>query len=376
MSVQFEKQSYLNLDSQPLAGTTFSNWFRVLRDNRFQISWPFLPKALYVSVMIAALAPLRFKENRFCQKHCDAIEVPTPIFIVGHWRSGTTFLHYLMGKDPNLAYVSTMETLAPNVFLTNQDFLHKYMRERLPTRRPMDNLELHADLPYEDEYALANMDPFSFYHGWYFPRNIVEYFQKYVLYKDVPQNVVDVWGRDYTHFLKKIAYLKPGKRVLLKSLVNTAKIKHLLELFPDAQFIHIHRHPYDVYKSTWKLYRSILPLFSFQHVDFNQLDRAIIRMYRDLFEQYLKERSLISKENLFEFGYSEFVANPLESLRKIYSHFKLDGFAEAEPHFQEYIDFHKNYQKDKYILGEDDREKIRRHWGFMFEEFGYDPNKK
>jgi hypothetical protein len=53
MVIQFEKTSYLNLDSQPLAGTTFSNWIRILRENNYHISWPFIPKAIYVSLMIA-----------------------------------------------------------------------------------------------------------------------------------------------------------------------------------------------------------------------------------------------------------------------------------------------------------------------------------
>ena len=371
MSLQFEKTSYLTLDSQPLAGTTLHNWIRILRENNYHISWPFIPKAIYVSLMIALLTPLRMKENKFCNTNLSEIDIPPPIFIIGHWRSGTTFMHYLMGNDPNLAYVSTMETLAPNVFLTNDAFLHNYMRERLPTKRPMDNLELHADLPYEDEYALANVNPHSFYNGWYFPKNIMSYFEKYVMYENVNKKVIDIWGKDYTHFLKKIAYKKPGKRILLKSLVNTAKIKHLLDLFPDAQFIHIHRNPYDVYKSTWKLYKSILPLFSFQHVDYEMLDKAILKIYHDIYKKYLAEKSLIPKENLYEISYKTFVKDPLDNLKKIYDFLGIKGFTKAKPHFQKYIDFHKNYKKDKYVISKAEKEKVVKNWNFTFDAFGY-----
>jgi len=371
MKLQFEKTSYLNLDSQPLAGTTFSNWIRVLRENHYNISWPFVPKALYVTLIIALLSPLRIREKKFFNKYCKNVKISPPIFIIGHWRSGTTFLHYLMGNDPNLAYVSTMETLAPNVFLTNDAFLHKYMRERLPTKRPMDNLEMHADLPYEDEYALANINPHSFYNGWYFPKNILDYFEKYVLFENVNRKVIDIWGKDYIYFLKKIAYKKPGKRILLKSLVNTAKIKHLLDLFPYAQFIHIHRNPYDVYKSTWKLYKSILPLFSFQHIKYDELDKAILKIYSDIYKRYLAEKSLVPAGNLYEISYETFVKDPLNNLKKIYDYLKIKGFNEAKPHFQKYIDFHKNYRKDNYILSEIDKEKVLKNWGFTFDAFGY-----
>jgi len=78
---------------------------------------------------------------------------------------------------------------------------------------------------------------------------------------------IDRWKTTYDYFLKKISYKNNGKPILLKSLVNTAKIKQILDLYPNAKFIHIHRNPYDVYFSTWKLYKSILPLLSFQNVD-------------------------------------------------------------------------------------------------------------
>jgi hypothetical protein len=371
MKIQLEKSSYLNLDSQPLTGATFTNWMKVLKENRFNISWPFIPQAIYVSLMIAALYPLRLKEKRFCKVHCNDVEIPPPIFIIGHWRSGTTFLHYLMGNDPNLAYVSTMETLASNFFITNETFLQNYMKNRLPTKRPMDNLEMNADLPYEDEYALANLNPYSFYHGWYFPKNILSYFKKYVLFDGVDESIVEKWGADYVHFLKKIAYKKPGKRILLKSLVNTAKIKELLKLFPTAQFIHIHRNPYDVYKSTWKLYYSILPLFSFQNVEFEMLDNAILQIYKEMYEKYLAEKSSIPKENFVELKYEDFVKDPLSNLSKLYERLRINGFKDAKSHFQRYIDFHKDYKKDKYEMSQADKAKVAKNWGFTFDAFGY-----
>ena len=63
------------------------------------------------------------------------------------------------------------------------------------------------------------------------------------------------------YFVKKISYKYIGKRVLLKSPANTGRIKEILEVYPDACFIHIHRDPYAVYQSNVKLYEKILPLF-------------------------------------------------------------------------------------------------------------------
>ena len=42
---------------------------------------------------------------------------PTPLFILGHWRSGTTHMHNLLGKDPNHTYPTLWQVIFPDSFL-------------------------------------------------------------------------------------------------------------------------------------------------------------------------------------------------------------------------------------------------------------------
>jgi len=63
MKLSFEKKNYLMINKQPLAGSTFVNWIKVLLENKLQIDWQFYPKALYVTVMILITMPLRIIEN-------------------------------------------------------------------------------------------------------------------------------------------------------------------------------------------------------------------------------------------------------------------------------------------------------------------------
>ena len=185
--------------------------------------------------------------------------------------------------------------------------------------------------------------------------------------------MVEQWRDDYIKFLKKVTYQNPNKRVVLKSLVNTAKIKHLLELFPDAQFIHIYRNPYDVYNSTWKLYTSILPWFSFQHISKDELDEAILTIYHEMYTRYLAEKTLIPSGNLYELSYETFINDPLSNLKQLYDFLHLDGFNDAKPHFVKYINHHRNYKKNKFVLNEADKKKVVDKWGFTFDAFGYKP---
>lgn len=371
MLLKYDKKNYLIVNKQPLAGSTFTNWMKVLMENKFDISWQFIPRAIYVTLMIIVMTPLRITEKKRFDEKIKNIKIKQPIFIIGHWRSGTTFLHYLMGQDKNIAYTSTMVTLGPGLFLGYEKLLKSIVIKSLPRKRPMDNLEMETDLPYEEEYAVADLCPYSFYHAWYFPNNIDRYFDRYVLFKNVDQKIINSWKATYVYFLKKILYKYSCKQIMLKSLINTGRIKLLLELFPDAKFIHLYRNPYDVYMSTWKLYTSILPLFSFQQIDKNKLDQSIVNVYKKLYKQYFKEKHLIPRNNLVEIRYEDFVKEPLKTVEMIYSKFKINSFEKARPFFEKYIRKHENYKRNYYEINEKIKERIYKEWGFVFKELGY-----
>ncbi len=371
MKLKFPKHTILILNRQPLAGTTLVNWIKVLLENNLHISLQYIPRAIYVSLLIIFTTPLRYIEKKKYKTKIKNTKIKDPIFIIGHWRSGTTFLHYLLSKDKNLSYVSTMETLGPNIFLAYEKMLNNIVSNSLPSKRPMDNLEMKTYLPYEEEYAISNLSPYSFYHAWYFPHKIEDYFKKYVLFEDVSENIISDWKKNYIYFLKKISYKNKGRQIILKSLVNTAKIKHILEMFPDAKFIHLCRNPYPLYYSTWKLYNSILPIFSFQNVDKEKLDNAIIKIYKKLYLKYIEEKNLIPTENLIEIKYEEFINDPLKTVEGIYKQFKINSFNNAKPMFENYIKKHENYKKNHHNIDEKIKEKIYNEWEFAFKKFNY-----
>ena len=367
-----EKQSYLRLREQPMAGSSFVNWIRVLRDNHFAIDWQFIPRAIYVTGMISVLTPFRLYEKKKFDKKIKNAKVTAPLFVIGHWRSGTTFLHYLLGQDPQLGYVSTFETMTPGMIIANEELFRNMVKEHLPDKRPMDDLEMHANLPYEEEYAIANISPYSFHLGWYFPRRWRYYFDSNVLFKNTSQEHIDAWKKTYEYFLKKIAYKNKEKRILLKSLVNTARIKYLLELFPDAKFIHIYRNPYHVYLSTWKLYQKLVPIFSFQHISSETLDEYILYSYKELFANYLSQKHLIPKENLVEFRYEDFVQNPVGTIKAAYNTLGIKGFDNAKPFLDAYVKKHENYKASTYTIDNAVKKKVYANWKHTFDAFGYD----
>jgi len=363
-------QQFLHFHQQPFAGGSLSNWLRMLMRNRFRVSPVYVARAAYVSLLSTVTALPRLVEHRYDDE--IAGQDVSPVFILGHFRSGTTFLHTLMSHDPSLGYMSTFQTMLPGNFIWKAGLFKRILADSLPETRPMDNVEMAADYPYEEEYAVANICPYSFYHGWYFPRRMRHYFDRYALMQ-APSREITGWKTIYDYLLRKVAYAAGQPRLLLKNPCNTARVKELLELYPDAKFVHIYRNPYHVFFSTRRLYDNILPLYALQEYDRDDVTENILYCYRAMYDRFFEQRSLIPDGNLVEIRYEDFVARPLDTLRHIYTRLNLPRFEEAEQHFADYVASQRDYTPRRYDIGRDMQERIYRHWHPTIDRWKYEP---
>ncbi|MEO1132054.1 MAG: sulfotransferase, partial [Cyanobacteria bacterium J06639_1] len=234
---------------QPLAYGSFANLIELLRSSGgFELKY--LPKAAYVLGSCLLNTPTRWLERARYGAQVERTEIlHPPIFIIGHWRSGTTYIHRLMTQDDNLGFVWSLQSFSPDTFLsvTSMKALTPLLAQIFPSKRAMDNVAYAFDVPEEEEYALGNLTPLSFYHGWFFPKYLGEHFDRAILFAGVSDKLKETWKRAYVSILKKTTLHSGGKRLAIKNPANTSRISELLELFPDAKFIHIYRNPYDVY---------------------------------------------------------------------------------------------------------------------------------
>lgn len=366
-----KKKEHNTVPLHPLAGGDFINWIKLLLENG-GIDRKYIMRAFKVSLVSLLGIPFRIFENaKFGQKIEDIeIEYP-PIFIIGHWRSGTTYLHKLMTLDKNLGYVTNFQTFLPEIFLGSQEVWKPIFQRLLPEKRPVDNVTYSLDSPEEEEYALGNMSPYCFYHGWFFPKNMKKFFNKFALFDGVSEQVKTEWKIIYVKFLKKVTYSVNGKRLVIKNPANTARIKILLEIFPDAKFIHIYRNPYVVYASTKHFYQNILPYYAFQDISEEEIEENIITFYQKLMQAFLNLKNTIPPENFAEIKYEDFEKNEIEEMRKIYNKFNFSGFEEAENDLKNYIFAQGNYKKNRFVINEKTIQKIGKHWKFAIEKWQY-----
>lgn len=360
----------------PLALGSFRSWFQLLRSSG-GVDRRFMPRVLFVSLTTLLTSPLRFYEQARYGRTVGSTPIhSSPIFIVGHWRTGTTYLHNLMCQDRNLGYVSTFQGLAPGFCLVGEKgikpIVAKWAQKTHPTR-VIDNIPLLLDAPQEEEFAVANASPHSWLHVFTLPCEASDFFERYVLFRGLSAQALAGWTDTYLMVLRKATLRAGGKRLVLKNPANSGRIRALLELFPDAKFVHIYRNPYDVLLSTRWLYRTVLPRSQLQEVSRDQIEAYILRFYVQLMQTFLADRALIPAGNLVEVRFEDLEVAPLAQLRRVYEGLGLPGYAEADPAFRAYLASVADYQKNRYELTGDVVAKVNRHWKFAFDEWDYAP---
>jgi len=236
-------------------GSDFFAWIKLLARNRFAVHPPYWYIAAIVTIVSLGNTLLRWLEAAAYGRIIRKTEISQPpIFILGHWRTGTTLLHELLIRDERFGFPTTYECLAPCHFLLTERLLSRLLWFLIPSRRPMDNMPAGFDRPQEDEFALCLLGAGSPYEMIAFPNRAPG--QEFLDLVDVSPRRLRRWRRTFKTLLRTIT-CKTGKRLILKSPPHTARIPVLKQMFPGAVFIHIVRDPYVVFPSTLNLWRTL-----------------------------------------------------------------------------------------------------------------------
>ncbi len=334
-----------------------------------------LARALGITVGGWISAPLAAGQWLGRRHQIDTVELDEePVFIIGHWRSGTTHLHNLMSLDPRFGCLRMFEALAPDCSVSTVRWLPRILAKTMPAKRPMDNMEWPMDAPQEEEIPLAKITPYSWYTQFLFPKQAITTFERYVMLQGAPVGAENEFKAKYLRLLKVAALHDGRRRLLLKNPVNTARIPLLLELFPRAKFVFIHRSPYEVFPSTVNLHRKILDLTALQQFDDADIEGNVVGMYQRVIDRYLTDAAGIPDGQLVEVGYQDLVDDAIGTLTDIYDRVGLGPFDAVQPDVAAYLDSISDYRRNSFEALSDRRiELINREWKVGFDAFGYQP---
>lgn len=358
-------------------------WWRLLRDGNFRI----YPSRLGFLIGISFATPfntlMAWVQQLFYGHKLKQTQLHgPPVFIIGHWRSGTTLLHELMVLDERYSSPSTFQCFAPHHFLITEWIFRRFFKWMLPGKRPMDNMAAGWDRPQEDEFALMNLGLHSPYRSIAFPRQDPMDLE-YLDFEGVSEEDVRTWIDGLRGFLKSVSFTT-GRPLVIKSPTHTGRLAALAEAFPEARFIHVARDPRALFPSTFRLWHSLADVQGLQppfrpeegseqdQLEQNRPKQYVIQCLKKMYDAFLPQREALPAQRMVCIRYEDLIADPVETLEHIYSSLRLSDFQTVRPVIDEWVkNEHRSYKTNKHQLSADDEQTIQQEWKHYFEAFDY-----
>lgn len=350
-------------------GLTFGRFLKLMAE-RPPLHWKWSLKLASIgAASVVNSLESAVEHLRFGRAIAETQIVEPPVFILGHWRSGTTLLHNLMSLDPQFVYPNMYEVLFPTHFLTTENLVTRLTNSLVPKTRPMDNMPAAWSMTQEDELALLLLSGHSCYRMMAFQGDRTKY-GAYFDVNDMPLNEQAEWKRDLLYFMKKLTF-KHRRAILLKSPGHTFRVATLISMFPRAKFIYIHRNPYEVYRSSLHLRRTVYTDNSLSVPNFEGYEEDTLKTYENCIRTYERTKHLIPPGQLHELRFSDLEADPLGEMRRVYEAIHLSGWEQVEPAIRAQLPDHQQYRKNSFSMDDAAKRRLYERLGWMFELYGY-----
>ncbi len=303
--------------------------------------------------------------------HGEALEkarVPPPIFLLGFWRSGTTFLHELFCCDARFGFPSTYACMNSAHFLLTEQSFHK-RRGKQEAYRPMDNMQYSWTSPQEDEFALLCMGAPSAYESLLAPSLMAD-----------PQNLLDLrrrsaeeqerWKQRFDLLLRELT-VQQNKPMVLKSPTHGFKFPFLPASFPGSRFVIIERNPYEVFASNLKLWKTLLDMYSLESFSAEQIEAFVLAAYLAHEQAIAEGISSAPPQTVSRVRYEHLVADPAREMKRIYSELELGGFEDARRAMEQYLASVSGHQRNRLSLSAAQKASVDKSWGSLIREKDY-----
>jgi len=205
----------------------------------------------------------------------QGVHSPDPVFIIGNYRSGSTFFHRLILRDPQFTCLKAWEIyFAPA--LIHRKALRLILKISEQIGSPVQKWVKAFDQLMNDIYSMHKtglytyeQDSQLFYHTWssynvfaIFP--FPELARRYIYYDQaVPERERLAQFNYYRNVIKRHLFLHSGQLYLSKNPDFSPLVKTILEIFPNAKFINLVRPPeqmlpssINLWASNWRAYGS------------------------------------------------------------------------------------------------------------------------
>jgi len=287
------------------------------------------------------------------------VPVPSPVFVMGLPRTGTTLLHRLLSLDTRrcrapllwelLATVPKPTSSDPEEHAKDRESRAKFIRRLIATRKRMGDRalehihEIGSDNPEECFFALSDSVPC-----------LSQYLYSMYMHPETAMPVMKqhmtgayLWYRKYLQLLSfQTGEVGGGVRTwMLKCPAHLFYTGEIAMAFPDAKLIWTHRHPISAVPSMCSLLKSIHQMyFENECRDDHALGRSMLKVSEDLLAQAPVDIAT-SKLPCADVVYDNLVADPVGTVQKIYLQFGWEYTAEYDAKLRAHVDEDKR-QRD------------------------------
>ncbi len=242
-----------------------------------------------------------------------------PVFIVGMPRSGSTFLHELLAEDPDNRAPRVWEVMSPvAASRAGQSDRERCIRKAEFCLWWFRRLAPHADSVYPmralTPHECVAIHSYTFLSEEFVTTCRVPTYEAFLRAADLTPAYV--WqGR----FLQHLQFGFPRKRWILKSPDHAHGLEELFSTFPDAFIVQTHRNPIEVLKSSADLTRVLYGLYGRpgSREEIRAREARMLAESTDHFLQF-RDRHPELADRFIDIKYSDFVADPLAAVHRIY----------------------------------------------------------
>ncbi|HEY6766373.1 MAG TPA: sulfotransferase [Candidatus Sulfotelmatobacter sp.] len=347
---------------------TLGGWQRLARQidsGSTRVNWP-KTAAYWLSGAANSLLS-RIQRASHADKIRTAVPEP-PLFLLGFWRSGTTFLHELFCCDTRFGFASTYACMNPSHFLLTEKWAQQ--RATQQSYRPMDNMLYSWASPQEDEFALFAMGAPSAYEAVIFP-SLMRNARPLLDVRQRSPEELNHWKDSLQYFLRLLTVQQHGKTMVLKSPPHGFRLPILPPLFPLARYVILERNPYEVFASNLKLWHTLIDLYGVEPVSQQEIETFVLAAYV-LHEDAIAEgiRNIDSRL-IARVRYEELIADPMRHMARLYERLGLKDFAAARPSIERHMASVADHKRNRFRVSPSQKQRVDSAWGTLIREKGY-----
>lgn len=247
---------------------------------------------------------------------CDLGSSPV-VFVIGHYRSGTTALQHLLAQTPGWTTLTYFDALFPEQFNGSRQRWQRPL-QRLTTlckaRDPIQNRPWDWSYAAEDDVALCQ----NFCAATPAWAHVFMDHSEQIFADSQTEAAQAQWWRDYSAMLGRLQRARPHQVLVAKSPPHMTRLKLLHKKCPEARFVWIHRDPKQVQESQVRLWQTMQKTAVHELSD-HDLRRTCASVYAWMEDQGQRQRRLLPSEFIYDLEQQELRSHPQQVRQQISS---------------------------------------------------------